>query len=150
MALEWHFITVPQIAARTRMDLSLASEQNSPLNCGLQVLRARVAADGQPGRGFRKEHPQQVYPRYLYLHRPHERSQLWEVSVCAFLELISAAGQAFSHSCPDCSESHQLCVGSRRKRDFRVNFLPTYSRSPQWASLEHLSRGRHPSARCWR
>lgn len=150
MALEWHFISVPRIATSTRMDLSLASVQNRPLNCGLQVLCARVTTDGQPGRGFRKEHPQQVYPRYLYLHRPHERSQLWEVSVRAFLELISAADQAFSHFCPDCHESCQLCVGSWKKSDFRVDFLPTYYRSHQWASLEHLSHGKHPSAPCWR
>lgn len=51
------------------------------LNCRPQVLRACVTADGKPDCGFRKEHPQQVYPRHLYLHRPHERRQLWKVSV---------------------------------------------------------------------
>lgn len=86
------------------------------LNHRLQVLRACVAADGKPDCGFCKEHPQQVYPRHLYLHRPHERSQLWKVSACALLEPNCAATPAFSQPCSDRSDSRELCCRPARGR----------------------------------
>lgn len=45
-----------------------------------QLLCASVSSDGQQSRGRRPEHPEQIHPRYLHLHGPHEGTELWEVS----------------------------------------------------------------------
>lgn len=46
-----------------------------------QVLGASVSADGQQAGGVGTQRPQPVAPRHLHLHRPHERSKLWQVSI---------------------------------------------------------------------
>ena len=54
-----------------------------------QIFGASFSSDGEQDSGLSQSHPQQVHSRHLHLHRPHERSQLWQVSTSMYIIYIS-------------------------------------------------------------
>lgn len=66
-----------------------------------QVFGASFPSDGQQVSGVGAGRPQPVHPRHLHPHRPHERSQLWQVSISALtLHKLALAISILKLACP--------------------------------------------------
>lgn len=83
-----HIFFSPYTTERSKTTNSRCSISHQPsLTAWTQIFCASLSSDGQQDSGVSPGRSQPVHSRHLHPHRPHEGTQLWQVSVPTLLWL---------------------------------------------------------------